>query len=149
MAKIRVTKEFKFEAAHALLGYDGLCKNIHGHSYKLFVTVIGEPIVDKSDTKLGMVYDFGDLKFIVNSQIVKKFDHSIILNSDADTSKFDTLDEMFTRNHYTPYQPTCENMVLDFVEKIKKYLPQEIELFSIKLYETANSSAEWVRTDNE
>jgi len=149
MAKIRVTKEFKFEAAHALLGYDGLCKNIHGHSYKLFVTVIGEPIVDKSDTKLGMVYDFGDLKFIVNSQIVKKFDHSIILNKDADTAKFDLLDEMFTRNHFTPYQPTCENMVLDFVEKIKKYLPEGIELFSVKLYETANSSAEWVVTDNE
>lgn len=149
MANIRVTKEFKFEAAHALLGYDGLCKNIHGHSYKLYVTIIGKPIEDTTDTKLGMVYDFGDLKFIVNNEIVKKFDHSIILNKDADTSKFDGLNEMFSRKHYTPYQPTCENMVIDFVGKIKKHLPDEISLYSVRLYETATSHAEWVVTDNE
>ena len=149
MPRIRVTKEFKFEAAHALLGYDGLCKNIHGHSYKLFVTIIGEPITDISDSKLGMVLDFGDLKLIVNSQIVKKFDHSIILNKNTDTSKFDSVDEMFSRKHYTNYQPTCENMLIDFVEKIKNNLPNSVELHSIKLYETANSFAEWVSTDNE
>lgn len=149
MANIRVTKEFKFEAAHALLGYDGLCKNIHGHSYILYVTVIGTPIEDESNSKLGMVYDFGDLKFIVSNEIVKKFDHSIILNKNSETSSFDNLTEMFSRKHYTVYQPTCENMVIDFVEKIKKHLPEDIKLYSVKLYETATSSAEWVVTDNE
>ena len=149
MAKIRVTKEFKFEAAHALLGYDGLCKNIHGHSYKLFVTVIGEPIQDKNDTKLGMVFDFGDLKYIVNTAIVKKFDHSVILNKEADTSHFEQLNEMFDRKHYLDYQPTCENMVIDFAQTIKKLLPENIKLHSVKLYETATSSAEWVASDNE
>jgi len=149
MAQIRVTKEFKFEAAHALLGYDGLCKNIHGHSYILYVTVIGKPIENINDTKLGMVYDFGDLKFIVNNEIVKKFDHSIILNKRAETANFEGLTEMFSRKHYTEYQPTCENMVIDFVEKIKKHLPKEIKLYSVRLYETATSYAEWVSTDNE
>jgi 6-pyruvoyltetrahydropterin/6-carboxytetrahydropterin synthase len=149
MAKIRVTKEFKFEAAHALLGYDGLCKNIHGHSYKLFVTVIGEPITDTNNTKLGMVFDFGDLKYIVNTAIVKKFDHSIILNKNANTTNFEQLNEMFDRKHYLDYQPTCENMVVDFAEKIKKLLPDNIKLHSVKLYETATSSAEWVASDNE
>ncbi len=149
MAIIRVTKEFKFEAAHALLGYDGLCKNIHGHSYILHVTVTGTPIEDENDTKLGMVYDFGDLKFIVNNEIVKKFDHSIILNKNADTANFENLTEMFSRKHYTNYQPTCENMVIDFVNKIKKHLPKEINLYSVRLYETATSYAEWVVTDNE
>ncbi|MBP7509547.1 MAG: 6-carboxytetrahydropterin synthase, partial [Prolixibacteraceae bacterium] len=48
MAKIRVTKYYDFEMAHALWNYDGLCKNIHGHSYKLHITVIGEPIDDSS-----------------------------------------------------------------------------------------------------
>jgi len=149
MAKIRVTKEFKFEAAHALLGYDGLCKNIHGHSYKLFVTVIGEPITDINNPKFGMVFDFGDLKTIVNNQIVKQFDHSIILNKNTETSSFETLSELFRRKHYTNYQPTCENMLLDFVERIKKNLPDYVDLVSVKLYETANSYAEWVASDNE
>ena len=149
MDKIRLTKEFKFEAAHALLGYDGLCKNIHGHSYKLFVTIIGKPITDNNNPKLGMVFDFGDLKYIVNNQIVKKFDHSIILNKKTDTSSFEALSELFSRKHYTNYQPTCENMVLDFVEIIKLNIPDYIKLYSIKLYETASSYAEWVSTDNE
>ena len=55
MSKIRITKKFRFEAAHALYGYDGKCKNIHGHNYKLFVTIVGEPISNKSDVKFGMV----------------------------------------------------------------------------------------------
>ena len=60
--KIRITKEFKFETGHALYGYDGLCKNVHGHSYKLSVTVLGSPIIDSKQTKNGMVIDFSDLK---------------------------------------------------------------------------------------
>ena len=148
MAKVRLTKEFKFEASHALKGYDGLCKNIHGHSYKMFVTVVGEPITDKSDPKYGMVIDFGDLKNIVNKLIVKKYDHSLILNEEV-KSFFKNNNEMFERIHFLPYQPTCENMVIDFAEKIKKELPENVKLYSIKLYETANSFAEWVCIDNE
>ncbi|HQQ12325.1 MAG TPA: 6-carboxytetrahydropterin synthase, partial [Bacteroidales bacterium] len=68
MSKIRITKEFKFEMAHALLGYDGPCRNVHGHSYELIVTVIGEPIAETGHVKLGMVMDFGDLKRIVMSE---------------------------------------------------------------------------------
>ena len=67
---IRITKEFKFEMAHALMGYDGLCRNIHGHSYGLNVTVAGYPIDEEGHPKLGMVMDFGDLKKIVRKAIV-------------------------------------------------------------------------------
>ena len=74
--RIRITKEFKFETGHALYGYDGLCKNVHGHSYKLSVTVVGKPIEDQSHVKFGMVMDFSDLKAIVNTLIVKPFDHA-------------------------------------------------------------------------
>ena len=70
MAKIRVTKFYDFEMAHALWNYDGLCKNIHGHSYKLFVTVIGEPINNENDNKNGMVIDFSDLKKIVKEKLL-------------------------------------------------------------------------------
>lgn len=62
MSKIRITKQFSFETGHALYGYDGKCKNVHGHSYKLSVTVIGIPITDTNNVKYGMVIDFGDLK---------------------------------------------------------------------------------------
>jgi 6-pyruvoyltetrahydropterin/6-carboxytetrahydropterin synthase len=65
MTKIRVTKFYDFEMAHALWNYDGLCKNIHGHTYKLYVTVMGVPCNDSDDQKNGMVIDFGDLKRIV------------------------------------------------------------------------------------
>jgi 6-pyruvoyltetrahydropterin/6-carboxytetrahydropterin synthase len=70
MTKIRLTKEFDFEMAHSLLNYDGLCKHIHGHSYKLAVTVIATPNYDKSSPKRGMVMDFGDLKKIVKQKII-------------------------------------------------------------------------------
>ena len=53
--RIRLTKEFRFETGHALPGYDGLCRNVHGHSYHLSVTLIGEPITDPSHVKFGMI----------------------------------------------------------------------------------------------
>ena len=71
MSKIRITKQFTFETGHALYGYDGKCKNVHGHSYKLSVTVIGTPIDDQANVKYGMVIDFGDLKKIVKEEMVQ------------------------------------------------------------------------------
>ena len=76
MSLIRITKKFSFETGHALSGYDGKCRNVHGHSYKLSVTVIGEPITDPSHVKYGMVIDFTDLKKIVKEEIVDVFDHA-------------------------------------------------------------------------
>ena len=79
---LRLTKQFTFEMAHCLTGYDGPCQNLHGHSYRLEVTVEGEPERDKNSAKQGMVIDFRELKNIVNEVIVSKFDHSVVL-SDA------------------------------------------------------------------
>ena len=76
---IRITKEFKFEMAHALKDYDGPCRNIHGHSYEMKVTVSGTPVDDKNNPKLGMVMDFGDLKKIVRETIIEVFDHALVL----------------------------------------------------------------------
>ena len=56
-----LTKIFHFEAAHALMGYDGRCRNIHGHSYEMRVTIKGMPLMDENNPKYGMVMDFGDL----------------------------------------------------------------------------------------
>lgn len=149
MPKIRVTKEFQFEMAHALWDYDGACKNIHGHSYKLFVTIIGEPVDDKNDPKNGMVLDFGDLKKFVNSTIVNKFDHAVVFSSLAPTKDLFFSEQMFEKYEILSYQPTCELLVADFADRIKPMLPAHIKLFSLKLYETTTSYAEWFASDND
>ena len=79
MSVVRVTKQFSFEMAHTLDGYDGACREIHGHSYRLFVTVRGVPCADESSPKCGMVVDFGVLKSIVNRLVVDRLDHSLVL----------------------------------------------------------------------
>jgi len=149
MAKIRITKQFSFETGHALYGYDGKCRNVHGHSYKLSVTVIGEPIADNENVKYGMVIDFGDLKKIVKSEIVDQFDHATVFNQN--TPHIELAKELKDRGHHVilvDYQPTSENMVIDFAEKIKKHLPDHIKLHSLKLQETESSFAEWYASDN-
>ena len=147
MTKIRLTKEFEFEMAHSLLNYDGLCQHIHGHSYKLAVTVIAIPNWDKNSPKRGMVMDFGDLKRIVNKLITIPLDHALVLNSETPKEWYTNNSQLFGRIHLVDYQPTCENMVIDFAEKIKSELPNGIELFSVKLHETATSFAEWFASD--
>lgn len=149
MSNIRITKQFSFETGHALYGYDGKCKNVHGHSYKLSVTVIGIPIQDTSNVKFGMVIDFGDLKKIVKSEIVDVFDHATVFNKN--TPHVELAKELEDRGHnvlLVDYQPTSEMMVIDFAEKIKKHLPKNIQLHSLKLQETETSFAEWYASDN-
>lgn len=149
MSKIRITKQFSFETGHALYGYDGKCKNVHGHSYKLSVTVIGEPISDANHVKFGMVIDFSDLKKIVKEEVVDVFDHATVFNKN--TPHIELAEELKKRGHHVilvDYQPTSEKMVLDFSDKIKSRLPQNIKLFSLKLQETDTSFAEWYAADN-
>lgn len=148
MKTVRVTKQFNFESAHALWNYDGKCKNLHGHTYKLFVTVIGKPIEDASSPKLGMVIDFGDLKKIVKTHIVNVFDHAVILNKKSPYQSLKDVPEMFDRFISTDYQPTCENMTIHFADILNKHLPIGISLHSIKLYETETSYSEYFSKDN-
>jgi 6-pyruvoyltetrahydropterin/6-carboxytetrahydropterin synthase len=150
MSNIRITKQFSFETGHALYGYDGKCKNVHGHSYRLDVTVIGVPITDNTHVKHGMVIDFGDLKKIVKDEIVDVFDHATLFNKN--TPHVELAKELESRGHnvlLVNYQPTSEMMVIDFADKIKKHLPKNIKLHSLKLQETATSFAEWYASDND
>ena len=147
--KIRITKQFSFETGHALYGYDGKCRNVHGHSYKLYVTVIGKPITDNKNVKYGMVIDFGDLKKIVKTKIVDVFDHATVFNKN--TPHVELAHELEKREHrvlLVDYQPTSEMMLLDFANIIKAELPPHIKLHSLKLQETNSSYAEWFANDN-
>jgi len=149
MKKVRLSKEFRFEMGHALLNYDGLCRHIHGHSYKLIVTVIGEPIEDRQNPKLGMVLDFSDLKAAVKEPIVDHFDHSLVINREAEKFLPKEPHAMYDKVHLLDFQPTCENLVLYISEIVKARLSPGIGLFSIRLYETASSYAEWYAADNQ
>ena len=144
---IRITKEFKFEMAHALFGYDGLCKNIHGHSYKLWVTVKGEVRDENSHVKDGMVIDFAELKEIVKPEIIDKYDHSLVLNANSPHASIDL--SAFEKVFYLPYQPTSENLVMDFATIIQSKMPKRITLCKVVLSETATSFAEWNLEDNQ
>lgn len=143
---IRITKEFKFEMAHALFGYDGLCKNIHGHSYRLWVTIKGSILKETNHKKDGMVLDFSILKKIVKPDLIDKYDHSLVLNANSPHSNVDL--SAFEKVFFLPYQPTSENLVYDFAREIKDKLPNGIILQKVVLSETATSFAEWNCIDN-
>lgn len=149
MSTIRITKRFSFETGHALYGYDGKCRNVHGHSYKLYVTVIGHPISDTTHVKLGMVIDFSDLKVIVKNKIVDVFDHATVFNKN--TPHVELAKELSDRGHnvlLVDYQPTSEMMIIDFANVIKQELPSHVKLHSLKLQETDSSYAEWFASEN-
>ena len=142
--EIRITKEFSFEAAHTLTGYDGACNEIHGHSYRLFVTVAGVPEGDEHNPKFGMAMDFGVLKAIVREEVVDRYDHSFMIRKCAANSELiEVLGRHFSRIRAVDYQPTCENMVQHFAEAIAARLPGHIRLVGLRLHETATSYAEY------
>lgn len=143
---IRVTKEFRFEMAHALLNHDGPCKNIHGHSYQLSVTLKGKPVEGNTNPKAGMVVDFSDLKKLVNEEIIQPFDHALLLNKTTPEKQYKELQEQ--KLILVDFQPTCENMLIYIANKLKKVLPQEVMLHHLLLRETSTSFAEWYAEDN-
>tara|TARA_Y200000002_G_C22604427_1_gene630938 strand:- start:720 stop:1172 length:453 start_codon:yes stop_codon:yes gene_type:complete len=150
MSTIRVTKSFGFETGHALYGYDGLCKNVHGHSYKLHVTVVGRPIDDQNHVKNGMVIDFKDLKTIVKSEVVDVFDHATVFNKNTPHVELaKILSDSGHKVLLVDYQPTSEKMVIDFAHRIASRLPAHIKLHNLRLHETATAYAEWYAKDQE
>lgn len=145
---VRITKEFNFEMAHALYGYDGPCANIHGHSYHLSVTVKGVPKQNNEHPKNGMLLDFGELKQLIQKEIINSFDHSLTLNKRDPFCQTLSKSQLYAKVIELPYQPTIENMIVDFAHKIKKLLPKPIKLHAMKLQETSTSFAEWYADDN-
>ncbi len=134
--------------AHILQDYDGPCRNIHGHSYKLFVTVSGTPIQDESSPKKGMVMDFKDLKAIVKDHIVMRFDHALVLSSKTDPDLTESMKKHMEKLIIVDYQPTSENLIADFASIIRSYLPQNVSLHNLRLWETATSYTEWFAEEN-
>ncbi len=138
--KLTLTRRFTFEMAHALEGYDGLCSHIHGHSYKLFITISGTPSIDSQSPKEGMIIDFSDLKRIVNDTVLSHYDHALMLRSSS-TELVAAIRKEWDRVIEVDFQPTCENLIVEIYTRLKNALPQSVELSEIRLYETENSYA--------
>ncbi len=115
-----ISREFKFDAAHNLTRYRGKCEKLHGHTYRLRVTLEGEP--DEDD----MIIDFGDLKRIVNDLVISKLDHSY-------------LNELIEN-------PTAENIAMWIWRQLEGPLNgPNYRLFSVTVWETESSFVELMR----
>ena len=138
---LRLTKRFTFEMAHALPAYEGKCHNIHGHSYKLFVTVEGTPLQQQGASNDGMVLDFSAIKNIVQQHIVEPFDHALVLpRQDENLS----LGGFAAKLIWVDFQPTTENLLMHFAQLLEHAFPKGTRLHSLKLYETESSCAELI-----
>lgn len=147
---IRITKIFTFETAHVLYNYDGKCKNMHGHSYKLYVTVKGKPLQDIAHPKNGMVMDFSEIKTIVKEEIIDPWDHAVMINALSPHLHLgENLEKEGHKVIFCKYQPTCENMLYEIAENISKRLPKGKTLVYLKLHETENSYGEWFAEDQK
>jgi 6-pyruvoyltetrahydropterin/6-carboxytetrahydropterin synthase len=143
---LKLTKRFTFEMAHALPTYPGKCHNIHGHSYKLFVTVQGTPCQQAGDAPDGMLIDFGRIKEIVIQRIVEPFDHALVLPRQAagDNPSDTQLGAFAAKIIWVDFTPTTENLLLHFAHLLEGAFPSGTTLHSLKLYETESSCAELI-----
>jgi len=148
MPTIRLTRVFQFDMAHALLNYQGKCKNIHGHTYKLEVTVKGTPSNEDNSPKKGMLIDFSDFKTLIQDEIIEKWDHALMIHQNTDSILLDALKKNYEKILTVPFQPTTENMICELSSIINKILPKDVQLFSLRLYETDKSFAEWFASEN-
>ena len=142
---IKITKIVHFEMAHAIYGYDGRCKDIHGHSYELHVTVTGRDTADTYIPAPGFVVDFKELKRLVYNHIADILDHHLVLSEEylKSNPEVSALEHLLVWKN----EPTAENILYYIKDKLGDVLPDHIRLRQLKLYETKDSYAEWV-TDN-
>ena len=146
MSKFLLTKKFRLEMAHALVGYEGKCSRLHGHSYRLGVTVeCDAAALQNAGSEEGMGVDFGVIKEIVERTIVEPYDHSLLLRRTAEAEEVvEVLTRHFEGVYAFDWQPTSENILLHFASLIAPHIPQGIRLHSLRLHETAHNCAELV-----
>lgn len=144
---VRVTKEFSFDMAHALLGYQGLCKNIHGHTYSLKVTVKGKVHEELKDENFGFVVDFSELKKIVKEVVIDHYDHFLVLHAESPILQEMDVRAFYERVRIVDFQPSCENLLLDILQRLKSDFPKSLSLVKLRLDETPTSFAEWLIED--
>ena len=131
-----VTKTIKFDAAHVLTNHQGLCKNLHGHTYRVDVSV-AQAEGDVRD----MVIDFKDLKRIAEEVVCSRFDHAFIYNTESEGEReiAAVVERYGMRTVAIPFRSTAENLAKLFFKELKARIPG---LSAVKVWETADSCAE-------
>lgn len=138
---ISVTKIFHFEMAHAIHGYIGACKNIHGHSYELHVSVKSKKQENDYLPAPGFEVDFKVIKEIIHTHIIKILDHKLILSEAfLENTKISPVPENLI---LWKVEPSAENLLHFIQQKVNASLPSSITLSKLKLFETKDSYAEW------
>lgn len=134
---ITVTKTVKFDAAHVLTNHQGLCKNLHGHTYRVDVSVS-----QAADDDRDMVIDFKDLKGIANEVVCDRFDHAFIYNTESvgEREIAAVVEKNGMRTVAIPFRSTAENLAKLFFSDLKARIPG---LAAVKVWETADSCAEY------
>ncbi len=136
-----ITKTVRFDAAHILTNHRGLCKNLHGHTYRVDVSVASD-----TTSSNDMVMDFKDLKHIATEEICDKFDHAFIYNTNSEGEcEIAALVEKYEmRTVALDFRSTAENLAKYFYELLKERIPH---LASVKVWETNDSSAEYSKAN--
>lgn len=145
MAKVRITRHEEFEVAHLLPGHEKGCGRLHGHTYKIEVTVEGP-----QKEPWGMVMDFGDLKNAIKENVP---DHKFVYCTEGDILSSEISDVLKKHNiahQPVPYMTTAENMVGYYAQAIDDYIKNElgykdVDVVEVKLWETTNSYATWIK----
>ena len=134
---ITVTKTVKFDAAHVLTNHQGLCKNLHGHTYRVDVSVS-----QAADDDRDMVIDFKDLKGIANEVVCDRFDHAFIYNTESvgEREIAAVVEKNGMRTVAIPFRSTAEKLAKLFFGDLKARIPG---LVAVKVWETADSCAEY------
>lgn len=116
--KVEITRRFGFEAAHSLPNHDGKCRQLHGHAYTLEVTIAGP--VTHAGPKEGMVMDFADMTSVVETEVLKQWDHQFL-------------------NDLVAFPTTAENLAAEIFKRLKT---AGLPLVRVRLYETVRGWAE-------
>ncbi|MFC4871446.1 6-carboxytetrahydropterin synthase QueD [Negadavirga shengliensis] len=132
---LSITKIFTFEAAHRISNHPAACSQLHGHSYKLHVTIGAEEPGDDD-----MLMDFKELKTLVQHNVIDKLDHSLMLkNIPSHLQTYANAEKVFWMDH----EPTAERLVLWIAQVIKPLLPSKVNLNGLKIYETETCYVNW------
>jgi 6-pyruvoyltetrahydropterin/6-carboxytetrahydropterin synthase len=134
---LTVTKSIKFDAAHVLTNHQGLCKNLHGHTYRVEVSVTQPP-----ESTADMVIDFKDLKQICEGTIIERFDHAFIYDStsEGESEIAAVVSKHGMRAVALPFRSTAENLARHFYEQLSTCVPG---LSAVRVWETPDSCAEY------
>lgn len=140
---LSVTKIFHFEMAHAIHGYYGTCKNIHGHSYELYVTVSSTNTDTGYISAPGFLVDFKEIKSIVTALVIDKLDHHLLISKEFQAAN----NSITSANNLLVFdaEPSAENLLIYIRRILQDQLPENIQLTSLKLFETKDSYAEWIK----